>query len=116
MRGRSFSLFLSGVVGHAAVPLAAEPPAVITEACHGSYAGEAVVRSVGDPSPVVAIDATGEAADIDYQTYGDGNNGGGGCVRSCNVSCGDGSSCSASCGAGQCGNCSCTFGASCSCK
>jgi len=229
MRGRSFSLFLGGLLFLGAVAIAAEPSALIADSFTGSYAGETLIRSLGDTSLVVAIDETGEGAatrlffvetarpvgalslrspvsrverspdtlvvnlprehrsfsfslaaessrepenpgpvrqkgatsprlevtrfdgvhaireyrgnltrlllpnvtlstigakglqafteaiDIDYQNYDDGNNGGG-CVRSCNVSCGDGSSCSATCGAGQCGNCSCTFGASCSCK
>lgn len=55
------------------------------------------------------------AADLDQQDYGN-NGGGGGCVRSCSMTCGDGSSCTANCGSGQCGSCSCTFGASCSCR
>lgn len=62
MRGRSLSLFLGGFLGLAAVALAADLPTSIADSFKGSYAGEAVVRSLGDTSLVVAIDETGEGA------------------------------------------------------
>ena len=226
---RTVGMFFVSLVSLSVLVIAAESPMPITEQLSGTYAGEAVVRSLGESSLVVAVDETGEgtathlffietanpvgtislasavsriertpdtlvvtlprehrafafslapeternsgvpneprqkrapgarlevtrfngvraireyqgnlahvlppnvtmgaigakglqafsaaAIETEYPDTGSGN--GGGCVRSCSTSCGDGSSCSATCGAGQCGTCSCLFGASCSCK